>query len=729
MLNFGTEFVLFENFGRFGYIFTIIYVLFLINSYKNSINRKSYFSFFIVFVYYFIFYFLTQDCDRLYIHFFNFFWFVPIIISIIYEIVTKRKYRIENNSLEQHIENNEQYNKTVDVKNNKNAIIYGVITIVFILFIFFPSIWLRFWYSNGEIIFKTIQGDFYNAVGLYDKAFDAYKKIDYIDNIYEKVEKNYEKGIKYYFDTKQYKKCIEFYNKINKEYYYSDKYNAPWLKYDFDYEFESYKKLYEEYKNKNEKKELFGLINEIKNKYDNKTLTNAGFDFNEDFNNYESILYMDENTKVLFGNIGMSEAGLTNLKRPVEWKLLYEDNNKLYLLCNTILVNRYYEEIYIDNLKYTETDMYNFLNNFLYKEMFNDDEKDTLLPIDDDKEYVSLLSEEIIDKMYEINKIDYLNKIISEIPLSWLADKNNSGSLQKIWLKSDIVKGKAEYISGFYNKPRISSIDSTNNIINVLPVICVDKKKIENLAELDRKKYNDEKLEKQKIEQKEKILEIKKENRFDLVLKEKINKMKKVTEYKDNQTIDDFDTLLFGDVENSGWSGGAKGPISWILLDKTENKALLLSKYSLYNSAYDVFNKNYNFSRLNESYHSFTNFDEFNDNEKKHIIDTRVTISKNNKFPQNNDLGSVNAKLFFLSIDDIKKYFSDENGSILNNKLKTICDGINDDYSNEIGWWLRDIGETYWTVAYIDENGNLNERGMLKSNSLIGYRLAMWISY
>ena len=51
-----------------------------------------------------------------------------------------------------------------------------------------------------------------------------------------------------------------------------------------------------------------------------------------------------------------------------------------------------------------------------------------------------------------------------------------------------------------------------------------------------------------------------------------------MTEYPSNTTVDQMDTVLFGSYPQSDASGFTKEPIEWIVLDRQEDRALLLSK-------------------------------------------------------------------------------------------------------------------------------------------------------
>ena len=205
--------------------------------------------------------------------------------------------------------------------------------------------------------------------------------------------------------------------------------------------------------------------------------------------------------------------------------------------------------------------------------------------------------------------------------------------------------------------------------------------------------------------------------------------MKKVSEYDDTATIEEFDTIVYGK--------DGKNKLCWILLDKTDDKALLLNKYILFSNEYnysvdnveEAVKKNWSDSNCRK----MVDYDDcFSDDERRHICNIDNIISKNDKYNQYDNLDTVEDDLFLLSIDDIKKYFYNNDEEKINNnfyksKLATVSMSITNDYER-MAYWLRDIGELWWTVATIEEDGTLNQRGRVASNSY-GVRPAMWINY
>lgn len=616
----------------------------------------------------------------------------------------------------------------------KHFYFFPILIILYIVFLFH-----HFWYPTGQLIVRNVQGNFFYIIKDYDKSVDAY--LDIQGSSYKKLIKVYYEGAEFYFKHKKYRECINFVEKIDNRYYTSlYEYSPPWKNDNDGYIFNSYKGLYNEKKvkaknnNKEKKQELFDLITEMKDryKYNPEILsTENGFNFDEDFNKYESFEYINDKAVVAFGKIGYSSAGLTYNKTDQGWRLLYKEGNKIYLISSAVLLSRYMNEYQVKILDYKKTDMYKFLNEYLYNEMFDENEKKAILPIDGD-ENISLLSERIISKMIIDGKGRHLNSLISRVPIrSGLVNMKNVGAYQHIWIKSDIKNFLAKYVAeSSNNEPNIYEKDATDNSINVLPVICVDLDIISEYGKEERIKQEKVKALEEIAKKENEIRKVELSNSFYKAFTAKIEAMKTISEYGDDATIDDFDSILIG---NAKAYTGEDMPITWILLEKTDDKALLLSKYSLYPISYDELvdyepekKGKFNYKDFEDSHYDDMNF--FNEDELKLILGTEIIVSKNDLYNKNNDLSKISRKTFLLGLDDIRKYFSDKNGNILKSKLKTYCGDLSENDGNEIGWWLKDIGELWWTAAYIDEDGNLNERGYAL-NSRLGFRRAMWIKY
>lgn len=139
-----------------------------------------------------------------------------------------------------------------------------------------------------------------------------------------------------------------------------------------------------------------------------------------------------------------------------------------------------------------------------------------------------------------------------------------------------------------------------------------------------------------------------------------ILQVKLVTEYDDNTIIDEMDTITFGSYPQTDESGNTKQPIEWIVLERYDNRALLLSKYILDCKKYNSENTAITWEKcslrnwLNNDFY----LEAFDSNEQNRILTTNVINSNNSSFGTYGG-NNTNDKIFCLSIEEIRKYFGD----------------------------------------------------------------------
>ena len=167
----------------------------------------------------------------------------------------------------------------------------------------------------------------------------------------------------------------------------------------------------------------------------------------------------------------------------------------------------------------------------------------------------------------------------------------------------------------------------------------------------------------------------------------KYKKSSKTIEVDNNAESSKFETVLFGNIE-------------WIVLDYDNSKALLLTKDITELRPYhnDVENVTWEKCTL-RSYLNNTWFNNtFSESEKKRILATYVNNNDNNEYgtPGGND---TKDKVFLLSIDEVKKFFSTDSERIAF-------------YRGEAErWWLRSPGDYRDHAADITNHGHIHSNG------------------
>ena len=187
------------------------------------------------------------------------------------------------------------------------------------------------------------------------------------------------------------------------------------------------------------------------------------------------------------------------------------------------------------------------------------------------------------------------------------------------------------------------------------------------------------------------------------------------------KTADVGDIVLFGSYAQDKNAVSGKENIEWQVLAKEDNRILVISKYAL------------DFQRYNSSYNPTTwetcplrkwlniGFIDaaFSAEEKAMILTVTVPADKNPEYSA--DPGNVTQdKVFLLSINEVKKYFSSDEARK--------CAMVMKKQGNARLWWLRSPGNGLASAAFVDNDGSVNCSGFYVDKNDICIRPAMWIS-
>ena len=205
------------------------------------------------------------------------------------------------------------------------------------------------------------------------------------------------------------------------------------------------------------------------------------------------------------------------------------------------------------------------------------------------------------------------------------------------------------------------------------------------------------------------------------VLFDKLGDYKDSAEYKEKAYPGYYKSQLanhvVGDVLEFGVYGNAD--LEWIVIDKTEDKMLLLLKYGLgyENVAYHKANS---FTWETSSTRSWLNSSFYNDTfsslEKDIILISDVTADKNPNYSteQGND---TKDKVFLLSVLEAQKYFASDDDRKCTFKPN----------GNWCYWWLRTNGSDSKIETLIDGAGRISYPGWPGDNIICALRPAVWI--
>lgn len=653
------------NFSNFGSIITLIFAIFLFFRIKNS--KKNYnLPFIILIIYYFFMclYLYSELVNDGLAFATNLLWFFPLLISFVVYIFIR-----------------------LNKNEGKTNYFIGIMCVLLIFISTVSPYFIQYWnYGDGKYVYeydkKMRQGDYVGAAKIAtEERFEG--KLIELNRVYEK--KLYEEG--------KYREAIDLYNAINFE---TDAERGVFKK--IEYYKKSYKDLYDKYIEENKINDAIDLIYEI----------NQSDDLYIDFTDYyDKKIYYDFNVNDVIKNLGLgkyvyfgtfSDAYYKdNEKRPMKWYYYKEDNDYIYLI-NSEILNYKPLDKENDDKKFSDTFLYKYLNSDFYENSFDDVEKmiikEVSVPSDQD---IDLINQNSFIKLKSIDRKD-------------------------IWTSHNVVNGNGYILHfdyyGNYRDEMVLEEKPATTPYTVVPIISIDKKALYDKEYIEA--YNNKKI------------------NFKKEIREKILKMKKVTEYPEESTVEDFDTIeifSFGDKD--------VGKTEWVLLDIVDNKALLLSKYILFKWG---FNGSYYYDKTSikpinwenstikdiEIFSLFYNVVRVNFLEKDLIIKSKTNNKDCKRFGL--DFGNDTEDDFFiLSQEDIDKYFYNNKYEYSdkiqnNNKLKTVYkySEFGELKEQKEGYWVRDKGYLWWYVSFVDENGNLNTRG-LNAGVDMGVRLAVWI--
>lgn len=208
-------------------------------------------------------------------------------------------------------------------------------------------------------------------------------------------------------------------------------------------------------------------------------------------------------------------------------------------------------------------------------------------------------------------------------------------------------------------------------------------------------------------------------------------------DYKDSQEKVNFITTEYPDLKMYACDvgdiiqfGNYHGDIEWIILDKTDNKVLVISRYCLDTQPYHTIFESVTWETcslrqwLNETFLNAA----FSEEEQSKIASTNVINKDNNDSKTNGGKDTID-KIFLLSIDEANKYFDS------NTSRQTTATN----YAIEQGVYrAADSGNTYWRLrspgydskaaAYVNSAGKvITAGGAVNQRGYGAVRPAMWI--
>lgn len=222
-----------------------------------------------------------------------------------------------------------------------------------------------------------------------------------------------------------------------------------------------------------------------------------------------------------------------------------------------------------------------------------------------------------------------------------------------------------------------------------------------------------------------------------IILNNQINAVNDISFYNNDSSIDMMNAVTFGSYAKSEIAGANFEPLEWIVLEKQNGKALLLSKYIIDCMPYE---KNaYEIVWENSSLRNWLNNDFLN---AAFTAEEKNLILQTNCYNQGSTVQSIGGGnntldyLFCPSVDEMRKYFGEGERESYGFKLGIKAASYGTKFANKRGngieassYWLRTPGQNYHHAMYVRNDGKLNLSGM-EINTQYGFvRPMLWVSY
>ena len=208
-----------------------------------------------------------------------------------------------------------------------------------------------------------------------------------------------------------------------------------------------------------------------------------------------------------------------------------------------------------------------------------------------------------------------------------------------------------------------------------------------------------------------------------LCLNDEITTIKQASTY-DNVKVNDI--IKFGSyIQESD----QKEPIEWIVLDKQEDKMLVISKKILDCRRYHNKNENINWEYcdirtwLNKYFLNTA----FTKEEQTKIIESKIINGKNPLFETHCGNDTLD-RVFLLSIQEAEKYFKDDEARSAKGSNYAIKHGLLKLSNGNSWYWLRSSGSDSNNAAIVYSDGYVDMTGDNVDNDDNGIRPALWIN-
>lgn len=176
------------------------------------------------------------------------------------------------------------------------------------------------------------------------------------------------------------------------------------------------------------------------------------------------------------------------------------------------------------------------------------------------------------------------------------------------------------------------------------------------------------------------------------------------------------DSLYFGSYWQDNDTANKKKPIEWIVLDRQNDKLLLVSKYAVDCMPY------------NKSYTS-TTWEQCTLRAWLNVTFLKIAFSST-EISKIVTMGKLEEKVFVLSIAETEKYFPDKQLRLCLPTAYAIKQGaLRDNKNGNCWWWLRSSGIDDSDAANVNNNGEIDYDGLPVDCDMYSVRPAIWVTF
>lgn len=195
------------------------------------------------------------------------------------------------------------------------------------------------------------------------------------------------------------------------------------------------------------------------------------------------------------------------------------------------------------------------------------------------------------------------------------------------------------------------------------------------------------------------------------------------------KSVEIGDIITFGAYEQDGNASNRKEPIEWVVLDKADNKVLVLSTKALDCKPYNDRDVGCTWKTcslrewLNDEFYKTA----FPSEDQERIVLTDVAAHENPDFSTNPGM-NTDDYIFLLSVDEVNQYLPYD--------VDRMCSPT--EYAKEHGgfekkslgtcwWWLRTPGETSSDACSVNSDGTIDTDDGTVNSDKGCVRPAMWV--